>query len=247
MIILLCFVKIFCFSFHFSLHICALFIGGSSGAAMACAVEVAKTLNEDQVCVVICPDNIRNYMTKFIVDNWMEARGLRHPENVYNHASWNEKISDVIDKTMRSRQTWMPMNSTIQDVVEKLESLDVDQIPVLDDNGCLQGVATTSCLMNKMLDLSANLTDVIARNLFKKFVKLHGNSSLGLLSRVLEKEIFVVVQLDDVENETEDGLISWIATKFTMTPPAQPVVNKFFIVTQRDLLKILTGYAKNSN
>lgn len=212
---------------------------------MACAVEIAKTLNEDQVCVVVCPDNIRNYMTKFIVDNWMEARGLRQPENVYHLASWNDKISDVIDKTMKSKQIWMPMSSTTQDVVEKLKSSDVDQIPVLDDNGCLQGIATTSYLMNKMLDLSANLTDVIGKNLFKKYVRLNGNSSLGLLSRVLEKEIFVVVQIDDVENATEDGLISWIATKFTMTPPVQPVVNKFFIITQRDLLKILTGNVKN--
>lgn len=225
----------------------ALFIGGSSGAAMACAVEVAKTLNEDQVCVVLCPDNIRNYMTKFIVDNWMEARGFKQSENVFHHTWWNEKITDVIDKTMRSKQIWMPMHSTTQDVLEKLKSLNIDQIPVLNNDRCLQGVATTSFLMNKMLDLSVNLADAIGKNLFKKFVRLNGNSSLGQLSRVLEKETFVVVQFDDEENANDaTGLISWITTKFTMTTdPAS--ANKYFIITQKDFLKILPAHVKNGH
>lgn len=36
--------------------------GGSSGTAMAAAVNVAKELKEGQRCVVILPDSIRNYM-----------------------------------------------------------------------------------------------------------------------------------------------------------------------------------------
>ncbi len=40
----------------------SLFVGGSSGTAVAAAVHAAKDLKEGQRCVVILPDSIRNYM-----------------------------------------------------------------------------------------------------------------------------------------------------------------------------------------
>lgn len=37
-------------------------VGGSSGSAMVAAMKMAKELREDQRCVVILPDSLRNYM-----------------------------------------------------------------------------------------------------------------------------------------------------------------------------------------
>lgn len=53
-----------------------LLCGGSSGTAMAAAVKVAKRLTKGQRCVVILPDSIRNYMTKFLDDDWMRENGF---------------------------------------------------------------------------------------------------------------------------------------------------------------------------
>lgn len=53
-----------------------LLVGGSSGANVFAALEVAKNLPEGKRVVVVLPDNIRNYMTKFVSDHWMEARGF---------------------------------------------------------------------------------------------------------------------------------------------------------------------------
>jgi len=52
--------------------------GGSSGTAMAAAVTYIKEHNigEGKRCVVVCPDNIRNYITKFINNDWMYEHGL---------------------------------------------------------------------------------------------------------------------------------------------------------------------------
>ena len=41
---------------------CIFFPGGSSGSAMAAAVQAAQTLAEGQKCVVLLPDSVRNYM-----------------------------------------------------------------------------------------------------------------------------------------------------------------------------------------
>ena len=50
--------------------------GGSSGAAMSVAVEAAKGLKKGQKCVVILPDSVRNYMTKFLNDQWLAERDI---------------------------------------------------------------------------------------------------------------------------------------------------------------------------
>ena len=46
------------------------------GLALIAALKSAKTLSEDQKCLVILPDGIRNYMTKFPNDNWMKSKGF---------------------------------------------------------------------------------------------------------------------------------------------------------------------------
>lgn len=55
-------------------------IGGSSGSAMWGVVEAAKELRPDQRCVVVFPDNIRNYLTKFPDRNWRIEFGLEQGE-----------------------------------------------------------------------------------------------------------------------------------------------------------------------
>lgn len=53
-----------------------LLIGGSCGATVWAALQAAKSLKKGQKCVVILPDGIRNYLTKFVDDNWMRAQGF---------------------------------------------------------------------------------------------------------------------------------------------------------------------------
>ena len=54
-----------------------LLCGGSSGSAMVAALKAARRLNDQQKCLVILPDGIRNYMTKFPNDDWMKQNGFK--------------------------------------------------------------------------------------------------------------------------------------------------------------------------
>lgn len=49
-----------------------IFCGGSSGSALFAALEAAKDLDEGQNCVVLLPDGIRNYMSKFVDSDWLK-------------------------------------------------------------------------------------------------------------------------------------------------------------------------------
>lgn len=62
----------------------ALLVGGSSGAAMAGAIKVARELRlgPNKRIVVIAPDSTRNYMSKFLCDNWMLINGFLKPADV---------------------------------------------------------------------------------------------------------------------------------------------------------------------
>lgn len=66
-------------SFHMARRLIreeGLLIGGSSGTAVHAALSAAKKLKKGQKCLVILPDSIRNYLSKFIDDNWMRTQGF---------------------------------------------------------------------------------------------------------------------------------------------------------------------------
>tara|TARA_B100001750_G_C15445213_1_gene565824 strand:+ start:175 stop:1131 length:957 start_codon:yes stop_codon:yes gene_type:complete len=54
-----------------------LLVGGSSGTAVVAAIEAARDLNPNQNCLVILPDSIRNYLTKFVDDDWMDKNNFQ--------------------------------------------------------------------------------------------------------------------------------------------------------------------------
>jgi cystathionine beta-synthase len=53
-----------------------LLVGGSSGSAIYAALECAGDLPAGKNCVVVLPDGVRNYMTKFVDDRWMAEKGF---------------------------------------------------------------------------------------------------------------------------------------------------------------------------
>ena len=53
-----------------------LLCGGSSGSALWAALKTASRLKKGQNCVVILPDGIRNYMSKFLDEKWRKEKGF---------------------------------------------------------------------------------------------------------------------------------------------------------------------------
>ena len=54
----------------------ALLIGGSCGSIVWGAIEAAQNLDSDKNVLVILPDSIRNYLSKFVSDEWMDKNGF---------------------------------------------------------------------------------------------------------------------------------------------------------------------------
>jgi len=53
-----------------------LLVGGSSGTAVWAMLEALKLYQQVKKALVILPDSIRNYLTKFVSDDWMREQGF---------------------------------------------------------------------------------------------------------------------------------------------------------------------------
>ena len=54
-----------------------LLCGGSCGTTAWAALQAANTLEKGQNCLVVLADGIRNYLGKFVSDEWMKENGFK--------------------------------------------------------------------------------------------------------------------------------------------------------------------------
>ncbi|KAI1718231.1 pyridoxal-phosphate dependent enzyme domain-containing protein [Ditylenchus destructor] len=83
--------------------------GGSSGANVWAAVQIAKNMVKGQRIVTILPDGMRNYLSKFLDNEWLSRNGFNDllDSNISNTMTTNDCKSDVI---LPSSKLMMPMN-----------------------------------------------------------------------------------------------------------------------------------------
>ncbi|CAH0728293.1 unnamed protein product, partial [Brenthis ino] len=170
-----------------------LLCGGSGGAAMYGAILAAKSLKAGQKCVVLLPDNIRNYMTKFISDQWMEARDFKSYPNNDSVWWWNKPLTEneeLIQKT--------PSISETSSTLEAITTLRANKSPlvnIVNDKGSIVGVFTSDNTRKRMVNLSSSLNEKLENYTVKKFYKLDISKkpTLGVVSRTLDIAPYVVI------------------------------------------------------
>uniref|UniRef100_A0A3B4ZGB7 Cystathionine beta-synthase n=1 Tax=Stegastes partitus TaxID=144197 RepID=A0A3B4ZGB7_9TELE len=110
-----------------------LLCGGSSGSVVAAAVKMAQQLEEGQRCVVILADSVRNYMTKFLSDQWMCEKGFLSVEPQIKVKPW------WWDVTVQSLHLSTPLtvapSVSCQKTIEILKENLFDQAPVVTESG----------------------------------------------------------------------------------------------------------------
>lgn len=178
-----------------------LLCGGSSGAVMAEAVKAAASLKEGQRCVVLLPDNIRNYLTKFVSDQWMEARGFKEAVPPNNMWWWSEKVSAL---RLDAPLTVNPSISC-QEVVDIMKREGFDQVPAVDDMGCVQGMVTMANLMSHLANGKAQPSDPVEKVLYRNFRKITLDTPLSRVSKFLETDHFVLIVLAQKQYNSGDS------------------------------------------
>ncbi|KAG0042345.1 hypothetical protein BGZ83_000565 [Gryganskiella cystojenkinii] len=126
--------------------------GGSSGTAVAAAVQAAKELGPGKRCVVLLPDSVRNYMTKFLNDGWMHANGFTDQtmvsEQESKHLQWG---GATVGSLHLKAAVTVTDTSRCREAILLMERNGFDQLPVVSSkNGRLVGLVTLGNLLSRI-------------------------------------------------------------------------------------------------
>nr|XP_006137941.1 cystathionine beta-synthase-like [Pelodiscus sinensis] len=204
-----------------------LLCGGSSGSAMSVAVKAAKDLTEGQRCVVILPDSVRNYMSKFLNDKWMSKNGFLKNVQECKPWWWNVKVQKL---NLLPPLLLVP-EVNCQTAIEILKEKGYDQAPVVAESGHIMGMVTLSNILSSVLTGNAQISDPVLKVIHDQFSKISLDDNLGNLSNILVDDHFAIVVHDQVQY-VGDGSYS-----------KKQVV--FGVVTAMDLLNFITQKDKS--
>lgn len=166
-----------------------LLCGGSSGATMSAAVIAAEKLLPGQKCVALLADGVRNYMTKFLDDQWLADRDIIQLEDQENLWWSHEKVSSLELSAPFSVQPTV----TVEQAVDIMVKEGFDQLPVITAKGQIAGVATLGSLKSKLLKGKIHSNDPVEAAVYTQFKKLTMDTTLARLNRTLDTDHFALV------------------------------------------------------
>ncbi|PLB47027.1 cystathionine beta-synthase [Aspergillus steynii IBT 23096] len=135
-----------------------LLVGGSSGSAISALVQAAKENNfgKDDVVVVVLPDSIRSYLTKFADDDWLAANGLlSSPSLGAPTPAPQEQRDELAESKVNSLRlkpiTTVLSNTPCENAIEVMRDRGFDQLPVLASSGKkLVGLVTLGNVLSRL-------------------------------------------------------------------------------------------------
>jgi cystathionine beta-synthase len=167
-----------------------LLCGGSSGSAAWAALELAKRVGPKKRIVTILPDSVRNYMTKFMDDQWMKESG-------FTERRWETSTVGELLRSLPRRELYTATSSdTVADSVMVMKEKGVSQLPVVDD-GRLVGIITESDLLGRLVEGNATLASTVAEVMFRRVTTVRMDDDAGVLTGLFAGGLAGLVVDDD--------------------------------------------------
>jgi len=179
-----------------------LLCGGSSGTAMVAAIRACKDFNLPSTarCVVILPDSVRNYMSKFLNDDWMVKNGMMSQEEK-NKGEVDAYGGAVIRDLNIPDAICVAGSTTCEHALSVLQQGGFDQVPVIDEHKKMMGLVTTGNLLSKVAKGRVKPSDPVTKAMFKfntkkPFTEITPDTKLADLQKFFEKNsaAFVTVR-----------------------------------------------------
>lgn len=177
-----------------------LLVGGSAGTVLSATMTFCKTLPKDKRVVMVLVDGIRNYMSKFLNDDWMIENGFYEQEEI--DKDLKAFGDDEPIKTQISKFTLLDSvldTSTSSEVLEKMESLKIKCLPVLNNTDKkLIGIITKRNLTAHLLNYTLKKDQVIKKAISKEYKQLNSKQPMRFLSKAFIRHEFVIIKHDDL-------------------------------------------------
>ncbi|MFO0676177.1 MAG: cystathionine beta-synthase [Polyangiaceae bacterium] len=161
--------------------------GGSCGAAVWAAMQVSRELGPGKRVVVLLPDSIRNYLTKFASDGWMRQNG-------FQQGDWEIGTMDDVLRALGARKLIsIDVKNDVDHAMGLFKEHGISQMPVLDD-GVLAGILTELDLLQHLVTGRIDKGTTVAEVMQRRVHTVHRGANAGDLPGIFERgEVAIVV------------------------------------------------------
>lgn len=184
-----------------------IFAGGSSGAAVHAAVELAKEVGKGKTIVVVLPDSGNAYVSKFYSDEWMKDLGFIEEKGAGT-------VRDVLGGRKQKLHT-AQKGEKIGAVIEEMKKHGISQMPVLATDGTSVGMIHEYDLLNGLIAGNYKMQDSIDALISPMQGVVTMDSSIPQLRQVFAQDNVAVVREGQkvVAILTKIDLIEYLAAK----------------------------------
>lgn len=163
-----------------------IFGGGSSGAAVHAALELAKELGKGKNIVVVLPDSGNSYVSKFFSDEWMRDNGFLADTKA---PTVGEILAGRKQSLLSARK-----GEKIGEVIETMKRHGISQMPVTEPDGTSVGMIHEYDLLNALIGGNYRMTDAIDVLIAPLQGVVTPETSIGKLREVFAQDNVAVVR-----------------------------------------------------
>jgi len=162
-----------------------IFAGGSAGAAVHVAVQLAKEVGKGKTIVVVLPDTGMSYVSKFHSDEWMRDNGFAE-----------EKGAGTVRDLLNGKRAVITARKgqRVDQVVETMRQHGISQMPVMSEDGRAVGMIHEYDLLNALVANKAKFADTIDSIVAPLQGVVSPETSLNRLREVFNQDKVAVVK-----------------------------------------------------
>lgn len=168
-------------AFHTARHLCreeGILAGGSSGAAVFGALQIARRYGKETNIVVILPDGGRSYLSKFFSDEYMKENGF-----------WDPAEAASVAELLRSRSgknlvVTIDADANVSAAIALMREHNISQLPVL-ENERLIGSIQETVLMNRIFEDSECLVQQVRQVMSESLPTISAETRISSVYQLL--------------------------------------------------------------
>jgi cystathionine beta-synthase len=164
-----------------------LLVGGTSGAVLYAALQAAPRLREGQNCVLVLPDGVRNYMTKFVDDKWMRDNGF------FESSPMAGKVGDILAKEAKRPKLLCAEDvQSVGQAIDTMRAKGISQLPVT-SGGVLVGIVSEADLMEYLGSGAGHISALVSKCMNRQVPVVGLNTPISTLQETLRQSNAAVV------------------------------------------------------
>jgi len=168
-----------------------LLLGYSCGSALAGLHQLKSQLKPSDVVVVLFHDHGSRYVGKIYNDDWMRERGFLDTEL---------KVSQLVEKRKGNTFIFADKEESISDVLTKMKSFDISQLPVMDHGEQIGSVTENNLLEYMLMDPATHGLKTVAHVMGEKIPEVPLDLPVKELHNYMTKSVKAVICYDRTGN-----------------------------------------------